>query len=321
MRDLNGNERLREGAAVLPFERTIAAGDHDHGLRGGGWGSDEDELAFDDGFGDGFGPGGPGSGGSGGDLGRGYGRDLGHLTMVVMMGDTVVDTLRRPVEGSGYECAALELGRGTVRPEPAPRVVEVPMQPRHELERTWLRSLVGGAEQLDTLTKEPLPDEHLDVDLVPRDLRERVTAIAARVDAVATPLLGVEGRTACRRLLVRAVAAEPALLRSSDRDDIAAGAVIHAIAKGNDVLGPGCALTSTGLWTQMGLKSSPHDRARRFAHAVAGPEGVDGGYSFRRHEPDVWRLGGTDLLFGRFRGFLMLLRDIADLEGARSRTV
>jgi hypothetical protein len=243
---------------------------------------------------------------------RGYGRDLGSLTMVVLMDDKLVDTVRRPVAGSGYECAALELGRGT--PPPPPRIVEVPAQPRHELERTWLRMLVGGAEQLERLTRDPLPDEPLDVAALPVDLRERVRGIAARVDEPALALFGVEGRTACRRLLSRAVAAEPALLRGYDHDTITAGAVLHAFAKGNDLIGPGCALTSTQLWTRAGLKSSPHDRARRFAHAVAGPEGVPRDRNYHRGEPAVWRLGSADLLTGRFRSFLLVLRDIADAE-------
>jgi hypothetical protein len=195
-------------------------------------------------------------------------------------------------------------------------VVEVPGQPRHELERTWLRSLVGGPGQLDALTSDPLPDEPLDLAEVPPDLRDRVAAIAERVDEVSLSLGGVEGRTACRRLLVRAVAGEPALLRGSDRDDIAAGAVVHAFAKANDLIGTGCALTSTALWTHLGLKSSPRDRARRFAHAVAGPDGVELGYGHPRREPDVWRLGSADLLLGRFRNFLMGLRAIADTESA-----
>lgn len=250
----------------------------------------------------------------GGGLGGGYGRDLGHFTMVVMMDDKVVDTVRRPVEGSGYECAALELGRGVTRRAPEPRVVQVPMQPRHELAMTWLRSLVGGAEQLAALTKDPLPDEPVDVGLVASDLRARVVAIAARFDDVALSLIGLEGRTACRRLLVRAVAAEPALLRGYDRDDTSAGAVIHAVAMANDKVGLGRVLTASALWREMGLRSSPHDRARRFARAVAGPDGVDVGLGHPYRSSDTWRLGTADLLVSRFRSFLLLQRDLAEAE-------
>ena len=237
----DGSGRGGDTAAVLPFGRS--AGDERRYAQGHA----DDEL--DDGFDDfddvddGF---------SGG-----YGPDLGHFTMVVMMDDKVVDTVRRPVRGSGYECAALELGRGTPRPTPRPTVVHVPMQPRHELAMTWLRSLVGGPEELAALTTEPLPDEPLDVSPVPADLRERVTAIADRIDEVALSLVGLEGRTACRRLLVRAVAAEPALLRAYDRDDISAGAVIHAVSMANDLVGVGRALTASALWTHLGLRSLP----------------------------------------------------------------
>ena len=295
-------------AEVLPFGRRSTDDRWEERPMAGAGSADrlEDRLEdrfdddFDDDFDDGF---------SGG-----YGPDLGHFTMVVLMDDKVVDTVRRPVQGSGYECAALELGRGTPRRPPRPTVVHVPMQPRHELARTWLRSLVGGPDQLEAMTTEPLPDEPLDVGLVPSDLRERVAAIADRIDAVALSLLGVEGRTACRRLLVRAVAAEPALLRGHDRDDISAGAVIHAVAMANDLVGPGRALTASALWRHLGLRSSPHDRARRFAHAVAGPDGVDVGLGHPYRSSDTWRLGAADLLVSRFRGFLIRQRVLAALE-------
>jgi len=271
------------------------------------WGSDGFDDDFEDRFNDRFDEG----------AGGGYGRDLGHFTMVVMMDDRVVDTVRRPVEGSGYECAALELGRGVARPAPPPQVVHVPMQPRHELAMTWLRSLAGGAEQLDGLTDEPLPDEPLDVGQVPADMQGRVAVIGDRIDPVALSLIGVEGRTACRRLLVRAVSAEPALLRGSDRDDVAAGAVIHAVAMANDLVGPGRVLTAATLWRHLGLRSSPHDRARRFAHAVAGPDGVDVGLRHPYRSADTWRLGSLDLLVGRFRSFLLRQRALADAEAGR----
>ena len=294
MSHVDGGEQWGEAAAVLPFGRRSSDDRRYEDLRDGeGF---DDRFDLDDGF------------------GGGYGSDLGHFTMVVMMDDKVVDTVRRPVRGSGYEGAALELGRGTPRPTPRPTVVHVPMQPRHELARTWLRSLVGGPDELEALTTEPLPDEPLDVSLVPGDLRERVTAIAHRIDAVALSLVGVEGRTACRRLLVRAVAAEPALLRGYDRDDMSAGAVLHAVAMANDLVGAGRALTASALWRHLGLRSSPHDRARRFAHAVAGPDGVEVGLSHPYRSSQTWSLGSPDLLVGRFRAFLIRQRVLAEVE-------
>ena len=295
MRHGNGVNGWGDEAAVLPFGRR-SSDQHRY-----------EEVDGDDGFDAPFGD--PDEGFTGG-----YGPDLGHLTMVVMMDDKVVDTVRRPVRGSGYECAALEQGRGVPRPDPRPTVVHVPMQPRHELARTWLRSLVGGPSQLDDLTTEPLPDEPLDVSHVPGDLRERVADIADRGDAVALSFLGVEGRTACRRLLVRAVAAEPALLRGYHRDHMAAGAVLHAVAMANDLVGPGRGLTASALWQHLGLRSSPHDRARRYAHAVAGPDGVQVAIGHPYRCADTWRLGSTDLLVSRFRVFLISQRVLADAE-------
>jgi len=296
------------GGRVVPLRPTQTPGPGGFGrersggdgpLGGGGFGADE----FDD------------HRLGGGGYGGGRASSLGDLTTVVLIDGHVVDTVRRPVEGSGYECAALELGRGA--PPPAPRVVEVPAQPRHEVERTWLRSRVGGAEELERLDAEPLPDEPLDTSGVPTDLVVRVVAIARQVDGVAEGLFGTELRTACRRLLVRAIVAEPSLLLGSDRDDIAAGAVVHAVAKANNMVGPGCAVTATVLYQWAGLKSSPQDRARRFAHAVSGPEplfpagrGLERLFTTR----DAWNLGSADLLTSRFRRHLIRLRDLADAE-------
>jgi hypothetical protein len=236
-----------------------------------------------------------------------YDDDLGLLTIQVFAGGDLLDTIRRPVEGSGYECAVLEL-RHPKRRAPAPR-------PRHERELAWLARVVGSTAALDALGIDPLPDEPLDAARVRKDLQARVAAIGARCDQVADQLHDPELRTACRRLLVRAVAAEPELLLRSDRDDTAAGAVLLAVAKGNDLVGAGRAIPATVLTHLSGLRSSPADRARSFAHAVAGPEGT----GFERHdgnrgEPDVLVLGSPDLLLGRFRATLVRLRGLAHEE-------
>ena len=160
---------------------------------------------------------------------------LGELTRVVLAGDQVVDVAREPVSGSGYECAVLELlDRGLLRP---PRPAPPPVPPGYEQQLAWLARIVGGDDALGALDVEPLePDAELCLDDVRPSLRDRVRSIDVRLEQWAPVLLGDEGHTATRRLLTRAVALEPALLRS-DRDDVATGAVLWAVAKGNDLVG------------------------------------------------------------------------------------
>ena len=50
-----------------------------------------------------------------------YDHDLGLLTIQVYAGGDLVDTIHRPVQGSGYECAVLELRH----PKPRPPAAEV----------------------------------------------------------------------------------------------------------------------------------------------------------------------------------------------------
>ena len=85
-----------------------------------------------------------------GHAGYGGAAGLGELTKLVILGDQVVDVLREPVHGSGYECAALELeDRGLLRrpvPPPPP-----PMPAPHERQLAWLACIVGGDEALGAL--------------------------------------------------------------------------------------------------------------------------------------------------------------------------
>ncbi len=241
----------------------------------------------------------------------GVGARLGELTKVVLIGDRVVDVVRRPISGSGYECAALELQHTGLLRSPSPPPV-VPAAPAHEQQLTWLARLVGGEEALAALTVEPLEAEALQLGEVHQFLRERVLGIDARLQELAPRLLGAEGLTAARRLLTRAAAAEPALITRSDRDDIAAGAVIWAVAKGNDLVGGDRPVRASVIQDLCGLRSSPSARGQGFAHAVAGGSPVDGApmWGFRP-QPAVVALGSPDLLLSRFRRVVILYRDLA----------
>ena len=242
---------------------------------------------------------------------HGVGARLGELTKVVLIGDRVVDVVRRPISGSGYECAALELQHTGPLRRPSPPPV-VPAAPAHEQQLTWLARLVGGEKALAALTVEPLEAEALQLGEVHQFLRERVLGIDARLQELAPRLLGAEGLTAARRLLTRAAAAEPALITRSDRDDIAAGAVIWAVAKGNDLVGSDRPVRASVIKDLCGLRSSPSARGQGFAHAVAGGSPVDGAPMWGFHpQPAVVALGSPDLLLSRFRRVVILYRDLA----------
>ncbi|GAB3450489.1 hypothetical protein GCM10027517_38020 [Phycicoccus ginsengisoli] len=185
---------------------------------------------------------------------------LGSMTLLVMMDDQVVDVLRRPVEGTGYECAALEGGRGRKQTPPTVVAPRPPQPPRHVRELAWLARLVGGEDALANLPVDPLPhDEPLDLDAVPAHLRDRVGAMGERLDDVVTRLFDAEVRTVCRRLLVRAVAAEPSLLRGPARDEVVPGAVLWAAAKANDLVGSGHQMPVSAIQAVCGLRSSPSE--------------------------------------------------------------
>ena len=242
------------------------------------------------------------------------GGGLGDLTQVVLIGDQVVDVVRGPVSGSGYECAALELAdRGLLR-RPAPPPAPPPSAPpAHEQQLAWLARIVGGDDALEALGVEPLPPEDLCLDGVRDDVHERVRGIDERLVRWAPALLGGEGLTAARRLLTRAVAREPALVTRSERDDITTGAVLWAVAKGNDLVGTNRPVRASVIQDVCGLRSTPSSRGSAFAHAVGGDGSTHDGRPLWMFDsrPAVIPLGSPDLLLRRFRQRLVLMRDLA----------
>jgi hypothetical protein len=280
----------------------------------GGWGEPPDPPGWGAGRADDFGSyGSYGSSGPGPVAYSGRAGDrLGELTQVVLVGDQVVDVVRRPVAGSDYECAALELrDRGLLR-EPLPPP-PAPAPPPHERQLAWLARVVGGVEALEQLGTDPLELEELRLDGLRHDLRDRLAGIDERLTRWAPPLLGDEGLPAARRLLTRAVGCEPGLVTRSDRDDLAAGAVLWAVAKGNDLIGTNRPLRAAVIQEVCGLRSTPSQRGSSFAHAVGG----DGSTYYGRPlwmfdcQPAVIPLGSPDLLLSRFRRRLVLVRDLA----------
>jgi len=301
---------MDDDAEVLRFLRGAGSGRTGAARDDGRLGAGNDGYPSDGYASDGYASDGYPSDGYGLDEGRRYGgwspsRATHELTEVVVIGDRVVDVVRRPVSGSGYECAALEIEDERRRP----RVPPAPEPPGHEKQLDWLARIVGGADELTSLSTDELPPEDLDVGAVPAHLRERAAALDTRLAEAAPALIGPEGLTACRRLFVAAVAREPGVLTRSTRDDIAAAAVVWAVGRGNDLVGASRAVRSTAVSDAFGIRSSPGRRGEAFARAAGG--GGMPPWSYPRLEPDVVPLGDPALLLGRFRRRVVALRDLA----------
>ena len=102
-----------------------------------------------------------------------------------------------------------------------------------------LADAVGGVEQLDRLSIEPLPDEAFDWNGIEQDIRGDVDAVLTASDAAALALFDIETRTAARRLLRQVALAEPAIFRRGSRPAGSAGAVGWLVAKANNAYGDG----------------------------------------------------------------------------------
>lgn len=232
---------------------------------------------------------------------------MGDLLEITVIADTVVDVRRRSAAGTDYECAALKLGRGR-------RVVGSPPPPppepaRHEQVLTWLSLLVGGDGPLSSLDAMPLPAEELDLSQHSAQAQERLGLVDRELARVTALVLGPEVRTAARRLLARAVAAQPALLRGAASDQKLACAALTAVARANDLVGQGRVVPTSLLRTLFDLKSAPNDLVMSLTRAVAPQNAFLGRWD--RPALDVLVLGSADFLVGSFREAVMTTRDAA----------
>ncbi|MGB8995565.1 MAG: DUF6398 domain-containing protein [Pseudonocardiaceae bacterium] len=134
--------------------------------------------------------------------------------------------------------AALLAAMGAINPDGPwpPFEAELPSFPEAMLDT--LRRAVGE-DALDNLDTAPLPDEPFHWDPIPADIHERVADVLRLVDRCCDELLDVEYRTACRRYLGRAAAADPEIFRRRSRADTAAAAICWCIGKANDLFPAG----------------------------------------------------------------------------------
>ncbi len=119
------------------------------------------------------------------------------------------------------------------------------------------------------------------------------------------------------------MAFEPGLVTRSDHDDVAAGAVVWAVAKGNDLVGTGRPLRRQRHPGRLRpAVDAVEPRQRRSRTPVGRRRAALPGrplWMFNAN-PDVIPLGSPDLLLSRFRQRVALLRDLALQLRARTPT-
>jgi len=160
--------------------------------------------------------------------------------------------------------------------------------------------VVGGRSALMNLEASPLPDEPFEWAGIPADVRARVTEVLERCDRCADELLDAEHRTAMRRFLGRAAAADPAIFRRAGKADRAAAAVAWVVARANQTVGYLGGLESQELLAWFGVSGSVSQRAAVFLRA----NGVDPHRLY-----GSMNLGAPDLLVSARRRDLIEQRD------------
>ena len=163
-----------------------------------------------------------------------------------------------------------------------------------------LDAMVGGHFQLQNLTDEPLDDEPFDWAGIADDIRPAVETVLALCDRCADELFDVEHRTAMRRFLGRAAAADPAIFRRKASPERGAAAVAWVICRANHSVGRYGVPSVAELLGWFGVKGSVSQRAEPLLRA----NGVD---PHAQYGEVV--LGTADLLTAARRKSIIQLRE------------
>jgi hypothetical protein len=195
--------------------------------------------------------------------------------------------------------AALLAAMGALHPDGPWSASEVELPGIDELMLDSLRRAVGGEDALATLDETPLPDEPFDWDPIPADVHERVREVLGLLDRCCDERLDVEYRTACRRVLSRAAAADPEIFRRRARAETAAGAICWIIGKANDLFTAQMRVKDLLGFFGIG-QGSVSQRSEALLRAI----GVD---PYDRH--GSMNLGSPDYLTSGCRTQIIALRD------------
>lgn len=181
----------------------------------------------------------------------------------------------------------------------------------------YLEDLVAGAEALESLTADPLPEaEPFDWTDVRDDIRAKIEEILALCDASAERDLDLEHRTANRRLLHRLAVADPDYFLGRAAARTSAAAIAWMIAHANDSVGPYSHVTVGELLEPFGVKSASQ-RAGRFRKSLGLPEHVPADGAMVLGTPDLLVSARRAEIIAERDGidpYDLLLAELADLE-------
>jgi hypothetical protein len=176
-----------------------------------------------------------------------------------------------------------------------------------------LIDLVGDAAALTHLDGEPLPDEAFDWSSVEPGDRPFVSKVIALSDRYCEQMLDTEYRTITRRVLARAAARDPRVLRRSTNAQRLAAGLVWLAGRASGEFGRRGARTGHRLWDWFGVADCS-DRG----YSIRKAAGLETGFIDSLGRRDVISVGDPGLLHSRFRSDLIAQRD-AILSFASSR--
>lgn len=178
---------------------------------------------------------------------------------------------------------------------------------REEQRLAELEELVGGVEALARLTIEPLPEELLDPETLPSELRSVVAEVLRQCDEVAGQWFDTEARTALHRLVTVTAAARPAAVGHADVDRTAAS-LTWMVGRGNGFVGPRYGVHTVTNRDLFGHFRQASHVVEAYAAQLLPMDWVRGNASRSRSRSD-YLLGRPEWLVSRRRAAIVRERD------------
>lgn len=168
--------------------------------------------------------------------------------------------------------------------------------------RDQLEQRAGGAGALADLDSSPLPDEPFEWTGINEDIVDGVGLMLADCDRIADSLLGLEYRTAMRRLLHQVAIGDPLIFRRNSSPARGAAAIAWIIHRANDEDVPDN-ISVQDLLSAFGVRGSVSQRAEPMLRAI----GVD-----PRNRGMSMALGQPGLLTSGSRAAMVRTRELLD---------